>query len=119
VQQVEREVAGGLADALLLVLVDDVVLAVAPVPRVLPNVTLAPVSTWTSIATCSSTWPSQVPSSSRMRRMNPPSSPYEQVCCSRLGSAASRASTKPGIVADGWCSSSPRSRFRRITGKWA
>ena len=39
-----------------------------------PNVTADPATFCSSIATCSMTWPSQVPSSSRRRRTKPPAS---------------------------------------------
>ncbi len=47
----------------------------SPVPRVLPKVTGVPATFCSSIATCSSTWPSQVPSPSCRRRTKPPGSP--------------------------------------------
>ena len=42
--------------------------------RVLPKVTSSPAMFCSSSATCSITWPSQVPSPSRMRRTKPPGS---------------------------------------------
>jgi hypothetical protein len=42
--------------------------------RVLPKVTFSPATFCSSMATCSSTCPSQVPSSSRSRRRKPPGS---------------------------------------------
>ena len=75
-EQPQAELAGRDALVALRVLVDDRVHARgAPAPRVLPKVTFSPAMFCSSIATCSSTWPSQVPSSSRMRRKKPPGSP--------------------------------------------
>ena len=75
-QQPQAELAGRDALVALRVLVDDRVHAGRGRRlRVLPKVTFSPATFCSSIATCSSTWPSQVPSSSRMRRKKPPGSP--------------------------------------------
>ena len=75
-EQLEAELPRLQADLrLLLVLVDDEVLAGLAVALVLPKVTGVPATFCSSIATCSSTWPSQVPSPSCRRRMKPPGSP--------------------------------------------
>ena len=61
----------------------------SPVERVLPNVTSLPAMCCNSMTTCSSTWPIHVPSSSVIRRTNPPGSPYEHPCSCRPGSRSS------------------------------
>ena len=65
-----------------------------PAARVLPWRTSVPARFWNSSATCSATWPAQVPSRSRV--MNPPRRPSEQAWSSSVGSSATSASVKPG-----------------------
>ena len=66
------------------VLVDDVVLPVdAGAARLAQRATSVPARLWSSIATCSDTWPSHVPSFRRL--MKPPRRPSEQACSSSVG----------------------------------
>ena len=117
-EQSQAELAGGDALVALRILVHDRV--DGPALRVLPNVTSSPAMFCSSMATCSSTCPSQVPSPSRMRLKKPPVSRYEQPCSARPGSAAASASTNPlPSFPVGQLSRAPRSSSSRMTGKRA
>ncbi len=66
-----------------------------------------PTSCWISMATCSATCPSQVPSA--MRLMNPPAAPSEQWCSCRPGRSVWSFSPKPRISLVGLSAKGPRS----------
>ena len=113
VDQAYGEPRGLDADALVDVPVDDVVAARSPLTwRVLPRRMSWPTTCCRARATCSATWPSQVPSLSRST--NPPRRPREQECSRRPGSSETRLSVKPVSVLVGKSSSEPRSTTRWI-----
>ena len=90
VEQPDRELAGGDADRLVGVAVDDVVAAAHALDRAgLAAARSCPARVWSWSATCSATWPSQVPSCSRSTK--PPGAPREQVWLCSPGTARAAA----------------------------